>query len=102
MNLVPPIGTLAAICTTAAFLPQIWKIRRQGGDDLSYPMLFLYLFGIILWLIYGMLLRAAAVIWANAATAVLVTIALMLKTATAQEKRARKIREASLARSSDD
>src|SRR5579863_1939775 len=30
------IGTLAAICTTTAFIPQILKIKRQGGDDLSY------------------------------------------------------------------
>jgi hypothetical protein len=42
-------------------------------------MLLLYLTGIVLWLIYGLMLRAAAIIWANAATAVLVTIAIVLK-----------------------
>lgn len=34
MDLASPIGTVAAISTTAAFLPQIWKIKRQGGEDL--------------------------------------------------------------------
>jgi MtN3 and saliva related transmembrane protein len=73
------IGALAAICTTTAFIPQILKIRRQGGDDLSYPMLFLYLTGILLWLAYGLMIHAAAVIWANACTAVLVLVAVLMK-----------------------
>lgn len=80
MPLMNFIGTIAAVCTTTAFIPQIVKIRRQGGRDLSYPMLFLYLTGIVLWLIYGLMLHAAAVIWANAATALLVAVALVLKT----------------------
>jgi MtN3 and saliva related transmembrane protein len=79
MELLAYVGTIAAICTTTAFIPQILKIRRQGGHDLSYPMLFLYLTGILLWLVYGLLLHAAAIIWANAATALLVAVALILK-----------------------
>jgi len=81
MNLVNLVGGVAAVCTTVAFVPQILKIRRQGGGDLSYPMLFLYLTGIVLWLVYGLMLRAAAVIWANAVTSVLVAIAIFLKAA---------------------
>jgi MtN3 and saliva related transmembrane protein len=73
------VGTAAAVCTTTAFIPQIIKIRRQGGKDLSYPMLFLYLAGVLLWLVYGFLLHAAAVIWANALTSFLVIVALILK-----------------------
>ena len=73
------IGTLAAICTTTAFIPQILKIRRQGGEDLSYPMLLVYLTGTLLWLAYGLLLHAAAVIWANASTALLVLVAVVMK-----------------------
>jgi len=79
MPLTGLIGTFAAVCTTVAFIPQILKIRRQGGRDLSYPMLFLYLTGIILWLVYGLMIHAAAVIWANAATALLIAVALALK-----------------------
>ena len=73
------IGALAAICTTTAFIPQILKIRRQGGDDLSYPMLLLYLTGTLLWLAYGLMIHAAAVIGANACTAVLVLVAVVMK-----------------------
>jgi MtN3 and saliva related transmembrane protein len=79
MDLLPYIGGVAAVCTTCAFVPQILKIRRQGGGDLSYPMLFLYLTGILLWLVYGLMIHAAAIIWANAATAFLVAVALALK-----------------------
>jgi MtN3 and saliva related transmembrane protein len=79
MELLAVIGGVAAVCTTTAFIPQILKIRRQGGGDLSYPMLLLYLTGILLWLVYGLLLHAAAIIWANAATAFLVAVAIVLK-----------------------
>ena len=79
MNRLDYVGTVAAVCTTIAFVPQILKIRRQGGGDLSYPMLALYLVGVMLWLIYGLILHAAAVIWANAATTILVAIAIILK-----------------------
>jgi MtN3 and saliva related transmembrane protein len=79
MNALEYVGTIAAVCTTSAFIPQIVKIKRQGGADLSYPMLFLYLTGVLLWLVYGLLLHAAAVIWANGATSFLVAVALVLK-----------------------
>lgn len=93
MGLLGYVGTIAAICTTTAFIPQILKIRRQGGNDLSYPMLFLYLTGILLWLAYGLLLNAAAVIWANAATALLVLIAIALKATHPSARRARERRQ---------
>jgi MtN3 and saliva related transmembrane protein len=73
------IGGVAAVCTTGAFIPQILKIRRQGGEDLSYPMLLVFLTGVLLWLAYGLILHAAAIIWANGATAFLVIVALVLK-----------------------
>ena len=79
MALLSEIGTLAAICTTGAFIPQIQKIRKQGGEDLSYLMLTVYFVGVSLWLTYGLMLHAAAVIWANAATALLVAVAIVLK-----------------------
>ena len=89
MGLIAYVGTVAALCTTIAFIPQILKIRRQGGQDLSYPMLFLYLISILLWLVYGLLLHAAAVIWANAVTALLVAAALILKAIHPAGKRAK-------------
>jgi MtN3 and saliva related transmembrane protein len=79
MNPLSFVGGLAAFCTTTSFIPQIIKIRKQGADDLSYSMLFLYLAGVLLWLLYGLLLNAAAIIWANAITSLLVALALALK-----------------------
>lgn len=79
MVLLNYIGTIAAICTTGAFIPQIVKIKRQGGEDLSFSMLFIYLAGVLLWLVYGLLLHAAAVIWANAVSSFLVSVAVVLK-----------------------
>lgn len=78
------IGSAAAICTTIAFIPQLIKIKRRGGRDLSYPMLFLYLSGVVLWLCYGIMIQAEAVIAANAVTSLLVAACLLLK--WAQEK----------------
>ena len=53
---------MAAVSTSIAFVPQILKIRRTSGRDLSYPMLFLYLLGVSLWLACGIMIRARAVV----------------------------------------
>ena len=79
MSVTAIIGIVAAICTTGAFVPQIVKLRKQGGEDLSYSMLFLYLTGVLLWLAYGIRVHAVAVIWANALAAILVLISIVLK-----------------------
>jgi 5'(3')-deoxyribonucleotidase/uncharacterized protein with PQ loop repeat len=79
MPLVAILGTLAALCTTGAFVPQIFKIHKQGGEDLSYGMLGVYLVGVLLWLAYGIGLHAQAVIWANTTAAILVLIAIVMK-----------------------
>lgn len=79
MSFTGYLGTVAAICTTGAFIPQIVKLRKQGGKDLSYSMLFLYLTGVSLWLIYGIRVHAEAVVWANALTGLLVLVSLVLK-----------------------
>jgi 5'-nucleotidase len=73
------VGTVAAICTTGAFIPQIFKIRKQGGEDLSYSMLAVYLVGVLLWLVYGLMFHAPAVIWANVVAFVLIATSLVLK-----------------------
>ena len=79
MLLLNWIGLFAAACTTLSFVPQIAKIRKQGGADLSFYMLFIYLSGVLLWFFYGLILHAPAIIWANAASAVLVALAIGLK-----------------------
>ena len=42
-------------------------------------MLFLYLSGVLLWLVYGIRVHAVAVIWANALAVVMVLISIILK-----------------------
>ncbi|HEY1925819.1 MAG TPA: PQ-loop domain-containing transporter [Candidatus Acidoferrum sp.] len=83
-NWVLAFGTAAGFCTTFAFVPQMVKIWKQGGRDLSYGMLVVYLLGVTLWLGYGLLVRAWAVILTNAATAILIAIATGLKAWTAK------------------
>lgn len=73
------VGTVAGLCTTFAFVPQVIKIWKQGARDLSYGMLALYLIGAILWFIYGVLLHAQAVIITNFATAIVIAFATAMK-----------------------
>jgi MtN3 and saliva related transmembrane protein len=73
------IGYFAAACTTLSFIPQLAKIRKQGGAGLSYSMLSIYLAGLMMWLIYGIMLKAMAVVVANAASAALVAAAIAMK-----------------------
>jgi 5'(3')-deoxyribonucleotidase/uncharacterized protein with PQ loop repeat len=73
------LGYLAAACTTFSFVPQIVKIKKQGGADVSFPMLFIFLSGVTLWLAYGLLNGVPPIIWANGATAVLMVIAIGMK-----------------------
>lgn len=82
------LGTVAALLTTVAFVPQVQKIWKTGGRDVSYPMLALYLAGVTLWLIYGVLIGAKAVIAANAATMVLVGLCMVLKVVKERESSA--------------
>jgi MtN3 and saliva related transmembrane protein len=78
------VGTVGGFCTTFAYVPQVIKIWKQGGRDLSYAMLSLYLFGVLLWLAYGLLIHAQAVVLTNFATAILIAIATGLKAWTAK------------------
>jgi 5'-nucleotidase len=80
MSLTGVVGSMAAFCTTVAFVPQIVKLRKQGGRDLAYSMLFLYLAGVLLWLVYGIRIHAVAVIWANSVASILVLISIVMKT----------------------
>jgi MtN3 and saliva related transmembrane protein len=74
------LGAVAGFCTTFAFVPQLIKIQKQGGRDLSYGMLVFYLTGVLLWLAYGIFLHAPSVIFANSATSFLIVLAIILKT----------------------
>jgi MtN3 and saliva related transmembrane protein len=78
--LIDGIGLLAGLLTTAAFVPQVWKIyRTKSGKDISGRMFSMLSVGMLLWLIYGLLLRSMPLILTNAVTLVLSLAIIALK-----------------------
>jgi 5'(3')-deoxyribonucleotidase/uncharacterized protein with PQ loop repeat len=77
-------GTVAALCTTLAFLPQLFKIRKEGSAGLSTVMLAMYLAGVCLWLVYGLMIGAVPVIAANTASMFIVLAVTLKKMAVAR------------------
>ena len=74
------LGTLAGICTTAAFLPQVLKIlKTRSVADISIVMYVIFCLGLILWISYGFLLGSIPLIAANMVTLVLALTILWLK-----------------------
>jgi 5'(3')-deoxyribonucleotidase/uncharacterized protein with PQ loop repeat len=73
------LGTVAAVFTTVAFVPQIVKTWRQGGRDLSYGMLLVFLTGVALWMAYGLFIGSLPVLLSNVATGLLVCVNVALK-----------------------
>ncbi len=74
------LGFIAGALTTLSFVPQVhkaWRTRRC--EDLSYGMLLTFGLGVVLWLIYGLMLRAAPIIVANAVTLTLIVVLLVMK-----------------------
>jgi 5'-nucleotidase len=66
-------GVAAALCTALAFVPQLFSMRKPGSAELSSAMLAIYLAGLGLWLVYGLMIGAAPVIAANAVSIVIVS-----------------------------
>ncbi len=74
------IGSIAAMCTTVAFIPQVihsWRTRDLSG--ISLPMYTIFTTGVALWLVYGLLNHDWPIIIANAVTVVLAGVVLLLK-----------------------
>lgn len=80
MNLIKIIGFAAATCTTIAFLPQAIKIyRSKCAKDIALPTLVIFIIGVSLWLIYGLLIKDYPVIIANFITLIFNLMILRLK-----------------------
>ena len=74
------IGTMAATCTTIAFIPQVLKIiKTKHVRDISLQMYIILTIGIFLWLIYGLLIEAFPVILANSISVVFCAYILVMK-----------------------
>ena len=74
------IGLAAAICTTAANLPQLKKAWTTGQtDDISVKMLLLLACGLGLWVVYGVLQKDIIIILANGVSLALLAGLMYLK-----------------------
>jgi len=63
------IGSIAAICTTGAFVPQVIRLRRlRSAGEISLVTFLVFSAGTATWLVYGLLIGSLPVIAANAAT----------------------------------
>jgi MtN3 and saliva related transmembrane protein len=79
-NLTTVIGLAAALCTTAANLPQVKKAWTTGEtDDISLKTLLLFGAGLTLWVAYGLLKGDIIIILANGVSLALIAILLYLK-----------------------
>jgi MtN3 and saliva related transmembrane protein len=79
-NLITYLGLVAAILTTASFLPQVvksWKTKKTG--DVSIGMYSVLVIGVILWLVYGILIKDLPLILANILTLIFTFFVLCLK-----------------------
>ncbi|WP_299243496.1 SemiSWEET transporter [uncultured Aquimarina sp.] len=71
INPVEILGLIAAILTTAAFLPQVYKTwKTKSAESLSLSMLLIFESGVLCWLVYGYLIDSLPVIFANFITAI--------------------------------
>jgi MtN3 and saliva related transmembrane protein len=74
------IGSVAAVLTTVAFLPQllrVWKLKR--ADEISFATYVVFSVGMVIWLLYGVLVGSWPIILANAITLAIAISILALK-----------------------
>lgn len=74
------LGTIAAICTTVGFIPQIIRgVKTKRLNDVSPIMLSLYVVGGSLWLAYGIHLKNSIIALANGFTLSFVVTIFLLR-----------------------
>jgi MtN3 and saliva related transmembrane protein len=87
---ISTIGMLAAILTTAAYIPQAYKtIKTRSTKDLSIVTFSMLFAGTILWFIYGMYIHDTPLMLANGITATLSGIIFFLKISSGGKRRRR-------------
>lgn len=80
MQIADWIGTVAAVLTTASFVPQVvHTLRTKDVSGISLSMYSVFVVGVGLWLVYGLLLDAWPIVIANAITVSLATCILAMK-----------------------
>jgi MtN3 and saliva related transmembrane protein len=80
LNRIEWVGFMAGTLTTVAFVPQLLQVwRSRSAHDINLGTFCLFSVGVALWLAYGILLGALAVIISNAVTLALACAILVLK-----------------------
>ncbi|MDA8612023.1 SemiSWEET transporter [Flavobacteriaceae bacterium] len=60
------VGMFAAVLTTAAFVPQVYKIwKSKVSDGISLSMYLSMFIGVVTWCVYGYLIGSPSVMIAN-------------------------------------
>ncbi|MDX1342044.1 MAG: SemiSWEET transporter [Reinekea sp.] len=79
MNTLTVLGLIAACCTTLSFVPQVWQIMKtRQTTGISLPMYIIFTTGVLMWVIYGYMIKDFAVFIANVVTLLLATAVLGL------------------------
>jgi MtN3 and saliva related transmembrane protein len=74
------VGTAAAICSMASFVPQILKIlRERDASSVSLRMYAVTVTGFTLWVAYGVMISSWPVVGSNIVCLVLSATILVLK-----------------------
>ena len=73
-------GYLAAILTTAAFLPQLIKtLKTKMAEDVSLTTLIMFIIGVLSWIIDGYKISSKPILIANLITLILNLLILISK-----------------------
>ncbi len=79
-DLAEAIGLMAGALTTLSFVPQVHQTwRTKSTRDISLPMFLAFCTGVLLWLIYGIMIRSLPVMLANGVTLILSGAILVMK-----------------------
>jgi MtN3 and saliva related transmembrane protein len=74
------VGYFAGFLTTFSFVPQVLKTwKSKTASDLSLGMFLAFSLGVFCWLVYGVLLGEAPMIFWNAVTLIFAMALLVMK-----------------------
>ncbi|MBS1754657.1 MAG: SemiSWEET transporter [Ferruginibacter sp.] len=80
MSAIQILGLAAGTITSITFLPQVIKIwKTKSSKDLSLSMLALLILGVSMWLLYGILVLDAAIIYTNSMVLTMSLVMLFFK-----------------------
>ncbi|WP_211236348.1 SemiSWEET transporter [Desulfovibrio inopinatus] len=78
--LMESVGIVAGMCTTFSFLPQALKaLKTKDTKSLSLSMYSIFVSGVFLWIVYGLMIESFSVVAANVITFLLAGMVLFLK-----------------------